>query len=246
MKRHQLSVPAIALAMLGVAGSAVAQQTSATIEVRGEITPPACDIRFPSGDTLTFTRAFNALDAGGTKLESQTTEMSVSCEAPTRVAVKLTDAKADSKIAFGDVTSTTWGNPTAAGYGAGFIFGLGTTPDTDGEPKKIGGFMIQAINGTATVDNAAGKIAALQSNNTHYYHSANDHINTTLVTEYSSMTNGYTFYQGSWRASGTVPVAFKDATTMLTVTPTIAKPTTLPASDEIQLDGMVNFELRYL
>ncbi|VWD54575.1 glutamyl-tRNA amidotransferase [Burkholderia lata] len=245
MKFHQFIAPAAALALLGVTGSAMAQQTSATIEVRGEITPPACNIGFDGNGELTFTRAFNALDAGGTKLESQNIGMNVSCEAPTRVAVKLTDAKAASKIAYSDVLSSAWVDVTAASNWSGSIFGLGTTPDGENNPQKIGGFMIQVPSGDATVDNQPGKMAGLQANDTLYY-SGQPFRDSTLATENDGIRNGYTFYTGGWRSSGTVPVAFETASTTLTVTPTIAKPANLPAGDEIQLDGQVNFELRYL
>ncbi|KVQ18882.1 DUF1120 domain-containing protein [Burkholderia ubonensis] len=245
MKIHQFIARAAALALLSVTGSAMAQQTTATIDVIGEITPPACKIGFDGSGELTFTRAFNALDAGGTKLESQSIGMKVECDAPTRVAVKLTDAKAASKIAYGDVASSSWGDLTAASNWPGSIFGLGTTPDKNGTPQKIGGFMIQVPNGDATVDTVPGKMAGLQANDTLYYSGA-AYRDSTLATENDAIKNGYTFYTGGWKGTHTVPVAFATASTTLTVTPTIAKPVNLPASDQIQLDGLVNFELRYL
>ncbi|KVD06619.1 hypothetical protein WI77_26245 [Burkholderia ubonensis] len=245
MKVHQFIAPAAALALLGAASSATAQQTSATLEVRGEITPPACKIVFDDNGELTFTRAFNALDAGGTKLDTKEISMNVTCDAPTRVAVKLTDAKAATTIAYGDVTSSAWVDNSAASAFTGSIFGLGTTPDDDGTPIKIGGFMIQTANGAATVDGNAGVMQGLAADDTLYY-SNNPYIISTLTTDNGYIKNGYTFARGGWQSSGTVPVAFESAATTLKVTPTIAKSSTLPAGDEIQLDGLVNFELRYL
>ncbi|KVD06618.1 hypothetical protein WI77_26240 [Burkholderia ubonensis] len=217
--------------------SAAVAQTSATLAVKGTITPPSCEISLPDGHVVDFeSRPFSDLNVGGTKIDPKTVAMNITCAAPTRVALAITDDKAPTKIAYSDVTSTYW----ATTLGNDYIFGLGTTGNSADGGAKIGGLMLGLTGGVVTVDTAdqtdvqAGVIYSADKSQLSW--SSN-----TTNRQYFSPTQFY-----SWATSGTAPTPVSKVEGNITITPTIAKSVTLPTTDRIEFDGSVTLNLVYL
>ncbi|MET3632007.1 DUF1120 domain-containing protein [Burkholderia sp. 572] len=229
---------AIALPPLLACSSVAIAQTSATLAIKGTITPPACSISLDGGGMVDFeARSFSALNVDGTKIDPKTVGMNISCEAPTRVGLAITDDKAATKIAKADVTSTRWAHSTP---NDSYVFGLGMT-GSDGN-TKIGGLMLGFENGVVTVDTAntngvqAGVIYTSDSTTTGNW------SNDVTYRQYFSPTMTY-----SWAANGTAtPTPVTNVGGTISITPTIAKSVTLPTADKIDFDGSVTLNLVYL
>lgn len=218
---------------------------SAILTMTGQITPPACSLDFSNHGNVNFDRAYSSLDAGGTKLEAKSIDLAIQCAMPTRLGITLKDMRAASRIATGDVSHLAWGSYPVAGQnnGAYAVFGLGTVSGTDGQAVKIGAFMIDI--GKVTVDGGSGVAAMTDQNSRLTTGNPNPYFGTWLVHDGHSY-GMYTFWKGSYPPGGQTPGGITTASMTLDIVPTIARKASLPIRDEILLDGMVNFELRYL
>ncbi|MEK6366445.1 MAG: DUF1120 domain-containing protein [Burkholderia gladioli] len=216
---------------------------SAILTMTGQITPPACSLDFSNHGNVNFDRAYSSLDAGGTKLEAKSIDLAIQCAMPARLGLTLKDMRAASRIAIGDVSRLAWGSYPVASLsnGAYTVFGLGTVSGTDGQAVKIGAFMIDI--GKVMVDGGSG-VAAMTDQNA-WRTSSHPSFGTWLVHDGHGY-GMYTFWKGSYPPDGRTPEGITTARMTLDIVPTIAEKASLPIRDEILLDGMVNFELRYL
>ncbi|VWD54584.1 glutamyl-tRNA amidotransferase [Burkholderia lata] len=230
---------AIAFPTLLTCSAAAFAQTSATLVVNGTITPPACEISIPSGSIVDFeSRSFSELNVDGTKINPKDVAMNISCDAPTRVGLSITDDKAATKIAKADVASNRWAHTTP---NDSYVFGLGTTGNSAEGGIKIGGLMLGFAGGTVNIETAGGSAEAGVIYTTDHTTTGNWSSDTTLK-QYFSPSQTY-----SWATSGTfTPTPVTNVDGNISITPTIAKSVTLPTTDKIEFDGSITFNLVYL
>ncbi|MGF6096137.1 DUF1120 domain-containing protein [Pseudomonas sp. 18175] len=132
-----LSLAAATLALVGVGQTLAA--SSVDLSIKGSITPAACTPMLANGGVVDHGKisAKDLVFNGNTVLPEALLPLSISCEAPTLVAVKSKDNRAG--------TSAEW-------EGALPNFGLGLAAGN----VKIGWYTLKMIN--ATVDNAPGRL----------------------------------------------------------------------------------------
>ncbi|MGV2865064.1 DUF1120 domain-containing protein [Achromobacter sp. ESBL13] len=228
---------------VGVALATLAATTHAAgnsdLAVTGKLMPPACNVHFGGNATLDFdTIAFNALDKNGTNLGSKNTQLQIDCGRPTRVSVTAIDNRAGSGITIQEAPQLNWPyqNPE---NGSKYSWGLGFAD----ESKQIKtGALIALINPpTTTVDGAlltetgAQKVLARPKGSTNWpIVSSHYSVNLSPDLEYS------------FGPTGGPAAPITNAQLALGIAPMIASPSTLPAANEIPLDGSITFTLRYL
>lgn len=209
-----------AAAMLVMAGNSVAAGPTATLQVKGSITPAACTPTLSNGGIIDV-GATSTSEFGSTKfsLPSKLVQLTVSCTAPTKLSFSATDNRSTSFVA------------GIGGYGNGADFGLGTTTDE----KKIGGYTIYPK--TATIDGNAADI--LSSDNLSSW-------NKFVGVMGSKGTSGAEDVNISVGATSTgVPAAFTDMTMDLSVETFLSNE--MKSITELQnIDGnaTLNFEYR--
>lgn len=230
MKKTLLSL-AVASASVGLSLSAHAAM-SADLTVKGQITPPACDLSFTDATVDFGTRAFGSLNIGGTILPTQTTTLNIQCAGATRVSVSAADNRPGSAIAAGDVTA--W--PNLGTSWAKTIWGLGTTGTAD---AKIGGLEVAVDSAGARVDGnpVSGDIRILGAAlGTEVW----DNGIFANLKGYIDANRHYAF------GPANSPAAVSNVSMPLQLSAVIARPATLPADDAITLDGSLTFSLHYL
>jgi type 1 fimbria pilin len=139
MKRTNISKNMAIAALLVAAGNAVAAGPTATLQVKGTITPAACTPTFANGGIVDFgATSTSEFTSGANKfLSGKDLGLTITCTGATKMTFTVTDNRADSAV---HLTQ----------YGEKFTLGLGKT--TDG--KSIGGYAI--TYNTLVVDGEAG------------------------------------------------------------------------------------------
>ena len=231
MKKILLSL-AVAIASVGVSLPTHAAK-SANLTIKGQITPPACDLSFTDARVDFGTHAFRSLNIDGTILPTQTTTLNLTCSGATRVSFSAADNRPGSAIAAGDVTN--WPNLATLG-GTTTIWGLGMTGTAD---AKIGGLEIVIDPNQARIDGAP------TSSDLRFISGALGQ-NTWSGNFYMSSANLSPNVQYSFGSSQEGPRAVSNVSVPLKLAAVIARPASLPADDEINLDGSLTFSLHYL
>ncbi|MFJ3462009.1 DUF1120 domain-containing protein [Achromobacter spanius] len=212
----KISTAAFIAAALAAAAGAQAQ--SIDIRVIGTITPAACTPTIAGGGIVDFgTIPGESLNQTAvTTLPKKSVPFSITCDAPTQVAISVVDNRADSVIP-GIIATTDANN-----------FGLGTA---DG--VKIGGYMMDMEQGTFTADGDSVFTTA-----------SRDSGATWLISNFGRLQKGE-LRSWSLTEAG-APVAFSNLAGSLAVTAAINKAESLPLTQEIQLDGLATLEMVYL
>ena len=228
MKKILLGM-ALASASVGISLPAHAAN-SADLTVKGQITPPACDLSFTDGTVDFGNRTFGTLDLGGTILPTKTTNLIIECRGATRVSFSVADNRPGSAISDQDVNA--W--PNIGVVWQKTIWGLGTAGNSD---AKIGGLVVSIspstqIDRKPLTDNLRILNAPLGTNAWE--------TGTYLNYGYLDAAQHYSFGQPN------KPAAVSTVTMPLYLAGVIARPTNLPAVDEINLDGSLTFSLHYL
>ncbi|MCW5301040.1 DUF1120 domain-containing protein [Herbaspirillum lusitanum] len=207
-----------------VLGSATAWAAdTAEMQVKGRIYPGACLTTFTGDGTIDFgVIPASRLTAGQyTRLPAKSIVLALSCDAPTRVALKFSDNRTASRVT-GIQTDTS--SPTQNAHN----FGLGTV-----NGKKVGGYAISIAPGT-TVDGKAatrlwGDIGG-NSWNSGFYWVTNDDLRYFSFNNDASMTPG---------ALTLLQVKFN-------VHVGLNKPENLDLQQDVPLDGSTTIEVVYL
>jgi hypothetical protein len=141
MKYISISNLSAVAALLLTAGSALAAGPTATLQVKGTITPAACTPVLANGGIIDFGATSTSEFTPGSKLilAAKDVSLNVTCTAPTKLSFTLTDNREDTSVHL----ST---------YGAISEMGLGKTTDD----KKIGMYLVRPR--TAVVDGVAGRV----------------------------------------------------------------------------------------
>lgn len=151
-KLNLLNVTAIA-ALLIASGVAVAGP-SATLQVKGTITPAACTPTLSNGGIVDFgvTSVSDFTEGSDLELTSKAVNLTVTCTAPTKLKFALTDNR-DGTVANLDIY------PSHSGTVSDAAIGLGETTDD----KKIGAYgmatSVVTIDGSTTGTALCNKIA---------------------------------------------------------------------------------------
>ncbi|AZS77634.1 MULTISPECIES: DUF1120 domain-containing protein [Achromobacter] len=219
-----------------IAASAQAAPT-ADLTITGRITPPSCNLSLDGGGTLDFgEHAFNSLVFDGTKLDSKTIGLNITCEGKTRVGLHVVDNRASSKVLKASLNVNAWGSNNATITDA-FIFGLGSVAGPDSTQIPIGGYMFGFKEGDVQAD--LNKATVLYSADKRTW------LAETIQRQFISPNFTYAFFVGS-PGAGATPAAVDSVTGSLTVTPTINRAAALPTTEAINLNGSATISLVYL
>ncbi|WP_241076810.1 DUF1120 domain-containing protein [Achromobacter xylosoxidans] len=220
---QKLATLSLALAASMVSFGAQAQ--SIDVRVIGTITPAACIPTLAGGGVVDYGNIAAATlnQTAATALPPHSIAFAITCDAPTRVALRTLDNRASSvvpgviKIVNPGLTDST-------------AFGLGV-----GAGKNIGAFALQLEPVDITLDgsSAVTNMASADGGAT-----------------WSGPFGGYARTDGaimSWATTGsTVPTAFTTMAGTLDVYTAIDKAENLDLSNDVVLDGLATLELVYL
>lgn len=211
-----LSVLASALTVPVMATAA----TTADLKLIGTITPAACTPNFTGGATIDYGNipAGTLNVATQTLLPEKTTKLTVTCTAPVKFALTLTDDRSASAV-------TTLN--TIATYTADMKFGLGAA--TNG--AKIGAYSLQ-ISNEAPDSGATQRLYSTDGGAT--WASFLGGLSTARLISFANS------------ATSTTPAAHTSMAMDVKVVAAIDKASNLPITDEIKIDGMSTIEVKYL
>ena len=222
----------IAAALAVSASQAMAAGDSLDVKVIGQIVPSACTVAVSGGAVFDYgtIKAETLATDDYTMLGVKTADLSVTCEAPTKVALLTTDMRADSVVAITgkkwaanggtvdtSVSSLGLGNANGAHIGAWAMWMEPATVKADG-------------NSVIPIGTSTPLISA-------------DWGVPTSGTSWLAQTG---FYK-SWAAPGTLtPVALTTLTGTLSVQAAINKGSELDLTQSITLDGLANIQIYYI
>ena len=237
MKQMQKTVCALAvLATLSLPALA----ESIDVRVIGTITPSACTPNLSGGGTIDYGAISpESLSADGyTVLAAKQLDFAITCDAPTKVALKAINGRPNS-LAGASESGTNGAGKAPDGVTLFSTSGVGVVGlGLDGE-SKVGGYGIRLAGGTVTADDQP--VHTLQSNtNTDNWSISADNL--------GSLFDGYSKLRfNSWGAEGSKePVAFEALSGKLEVQAYINKVSELDLTKPVPLDGLTTIELVYL
>ncbi|WP_160174175.1 DUF1120 domain-containing protein [Sphingopyxis sp. MWB1] len=212
---------AVATSLTGVAASA----QSIDVRVIGTITPAACTPNISGGGVIDYGNipAATLSPTSFTVLPEQEVPISITCDAPTKVAVRAVDNRAASRVA--NITDVI--NPAITNDGN---FGLGTVSGAD-----VGGYVMRMKQGTFTMDGAPGFTVLSKDVGASWEGSGEGVV-------YHAST-----HRNSWsRTQDSPPTAFTNLAGTFSVEAVLNKGDALPLTDEVPLDGLATIELLYI
>lgn len=213
----------VSLFILGMLLSAAASAAETTeLTVTGTIKPGACIPTFAGGNVVDYGVIFaKSLTPGQYKvLEKKQIGLNINCYARTKIAIKLTDNRAASRV-FGIVSSVSVSSEEK------FNFGLGTVAG-----QNVGGYALTMDSSTTADDRPVSNIYVTNRTKGAWAISANglDPIN------YFSFSQSGTSY----------PLAVTSVSMKINVQAVLNKPENLPLTQEVPFDGSATFEVIYL
>lgn len=211
-----LGVIASALVLPVLASAA----TTADLKLIGTITPAACTPNFTGGTTIDYGNvpASTLSATAQTMLPEKTTKLSVTCTAPVKFALGLTDERSASAI-------TTLN--TIATYTADMKFGLGTASNG----AKLGAYSLQ-ISNEVPDSGATQRIYSTDGGST--WATFLGGLSTARLIGFSNST------------TSTAPSAHTSMAMDVRVVAAIDKTSNLPITNEITIDGLSTIEVKYL
>ena len=222
----------LATVLAFVAGQAMAAGDSVDIKVSGEFMPAACNLTLSGGGTVDYgaIKAETIAKDDFTMLDVKTLDLSITCEAATKLALHTTDMRADSVVL---PTGKSWGNGDSVGAKA---LGLGKESD-----KNIGGWAMWMAGDTIKAD--GNPVTGIILNGTP---SATNNRWSIPSNKHTWLTPTGTYYR-SWAAPGTdTPIALTTLTGTLSVQVGINKGSELDLTKAVHLDGMATLQVFYL
>jgi Protein of unknown function (DUF1120) len=231
LERNSMKLSKILLGTLIAAASTASFAQTAELKVIGVITPSACTPVFTGGATIDLgkisAKSLNPTDF--TYAAQGSTTLTITCDAPTRVAITTIDDR------------TAAGKPV--GIGAFVSAAIGSTAINDAQTsaftlvngKQVGGYAARFAPGLATGDGAAV-----------------DTIASTNGAAWALSTSGIVAQNNqrrhTWAVPGTlVPTAHTVIVQPITVDAVINKVANMPAlTNDVPLDGQMTFSVVYL
>lgn len=230
----------LATLLMAAAGQAMAVGDSVNIKVRGQFVPAACSLAVDGGGTVDYgkIKAETIAKDDFTMLGVKTVGLSITCEAPTKLALHTTDMRAGSAVS---MTGKAWNVKAKGGaYSVDNNQSLGLGLGQDGG-KNIGAWAMWMEPDAVKVDGSAVVpigLVGLPTNTTDSW-SKNNSGTTWLA-------NAADIYY-SWAKTGELtPLAVKTLTGTLSVQAGINKGSELDLTKAVHLDGMATVQVFYL
>ncbi|MFJ4350986.1 DUF1120 domain-containing protein [Pseudomonas sp. NPDC089428] len=210
----------IAMSMALGCSTAVFASTTDVI-VTGVIKPAACTPSLSGGGTFDFgvISATELKQDDVTHFISPIQQLAVSCDAPTRFALRGVDGRAGTSL---------WSASKSR-------FGLGTND----LGQKIGGYLLQTLASTYVADGISPVTRLVTANNgTSWGPDSNS--------SFSYLYNGAEGHFHGFSVGADVPSAIKQLTADLQIDMSIAPLKDLTVNDDITIDGASTIEVSYL
>lgn len=227
---NKMKINVCALAIMACAAHSVMAADSVDVKVIGTIAPAACTPVLSGGGVIDYGDIkANTLSATNyTLLDAKSVDLSISCDAPTSVAVKGIDGRN------GSLAGATEG---AGGGAASPVSGISSSVVGLGlaDGAKIGGY------GVAFISAQADGVAV--SNLTRAQNASTWSVPSVVSGLYGTTQPIY----ATWGNSTTkTPVSFKNLSTSVVVRAYLNKSSELDLTKQIKLDGLSTIELVYL
>jgi len=219
MKYISIFNPSAVAALLLTAGSALAAGPTATLQVKGTITPAACTPTLANGGIIDFGATSTSEFSGGNKLvlPRKNISLNVACTGSTKLSFSVTDNREDSVV---DV-------------GGSAAMGMGRTTDD----KKVGDYLIR-IN-TVLADGVAADVISSGDQVTWNNFPQNSQ-------RMDKLSSGGSDSNVSVAAAGTlVPVSFENMSMNLSIEPYLNSEMS-SVTEVQQLDGNATLNFDYL
>lgn len=235
VKQFSKSKIVLTVLLAVMAGQVCAENDSIDVRVHGQFVPTACGIDVGSNATVDYgtIKAETIANDDYTMLAVKSLPLTISCEAPVKIALHTIDMRGSSVVA---LTGKNWDVKVAPVPVGGSELGLGTS---DG--KKIGAWAMWMEPGAVKAD---GKTVDYIGTNT----AGNPSLDSSWTTPSSktawlALNNSYK----SWAAPGeSTPLAFTTLSGTLSVQAGINKGAELDLNKAIHLDGMATIQVFYL
>jgi len=228
--RKILLSSAIVLAM-GSASFAGHAAESATLSLKGSITPGACDVSLSAASVDFGKIPASTLTDAMNQIKGTPVTVSVDCDAATAVAVQTVDNRASSAMTLSEIENSM--GATFASLTDASVLGLGN----DGSGNKVGAMML-AITG-ATLNGTADSNILVSSDK-----SAWTMKTISPTASHVLVKDGY-FALGA-TASSTTPAAVTKASYTLQNNIFLKKSDKYPSGEQVNIDGNVTFSVVYL
>ena len=232
--KHTACKALISLAIAFTANQAMAAGDSIDVKVIGKIVPSACTVAVSGGAVFDYgtIKAETLATDDYTMLGGKTADLSVTCEAPTKVALLTTDMRADSVVA---ITGKKWAANGGTVDASGSTSGLGLGNAYGAQIGAWGMWMEPA-----TVKADGNTVIPIGTNIP------------LISSDWQAPKSGtfwlaQTGFYKSWAAPGTLtPVALTTLTGTLSVQAAINKGSELDLTQSITLDGLANIQIYYI
>ena len=222
---NQITKTSLVAALLASASIGAFAADTADLTVKGVIKPAACNVSLSGGATIDFgTIPANTLsDTAFTNLGTKSIDLTISCDAPTKVGLAASDGRAGTSVpGIGGFLYTNQGDADT--------FGIG---EIDG--KKIGGYILFADTAPLTDSKTGNRVASSDQGAT--WSQSTNTSNAMTPTRLHAFAD----------ANTTVPGAFKTVQQTYKVSVAVNKTGALPTlSREIPIDGLATFTVKYL
>ncbi|CAG4918904.1 DUF1120 domain-containing protein [Paraburkholderia gardini] len=200
---------------------------SVDLKVIGTIIPPSCTPTIAGGSIVDFGRisASTLSNTNFTVLPTKSTSLTVTCDAPTKIAVTVVDNRTGSTV-------PGIANAISANLNDSYAYGVGSV-----NGKNVGTYVINAPATGATGDGAAvDRIASLDNGQTWY-----------AATSFSGNWRPVGLDLSWAPTGGSTPGAYTIISQPLNVSLGLNKISGMPAlNQEVPIDGLATFSLVYL
>lgn len=226
---------ACALAVLAVTATSVMATESVDVKVIGTITPDACSTTISGGGVADYgTIKANVLSSDNyTILDEKKLKLTISCDAPTKVAVKAIDGRLNSLAGATEGAAGAGLSPISYGTTSEFYPAVGL--GLDGE-RKIGGYSV--FFSDVTIDSSSDTTCIIQREGNPTW--SNNYMNSAY--DVNSVSNV------SWKVGtgDNTPASLTNLSGTVSIKGFINKASELDLTHDIQLDGLTTIELVYL
>lgn len=240
--KNNIKRTALAVALLGLAGTAAAAQDT-LLTVTGTIKSPACEVVIDGLGIVDFSdisdTLLSATDTAG--IRAIDTNAVVNCLDDTLVMLKVTDRRAGQKpttsMNFKFDGSAIPGTSSSS-HGTDYVLGLGTTTNAAGDDKPIGGYML-AFGRPFVDNNEADYISTNATGAPAYAHTSQQSV-------YFHQT-AYTYFGASkGGTAGNINFVGKEHKFPIAVAISLNKRGEILNGANIPLDGEATLEVVYL
>ena len=219
----------LAIILAACASSAIAAPT-AVLKVKGVLTNSACSPTLSNSGVVDYgtVHLSDLSDSAVNQLGQKTIDLTIACDAATKVSWNLVDDRVDSRAGLTvDNGNATSGAVSAANQ----TYGVGMTAGN----VAIGNYSLFVNVGSVVADTSTVDTIAMDGNNN------------TWTKSTDGVTEGLNNRDITVATSGSLePLAFTSATFPLVTSLAIQDTKTLAITDDTNLDGQVTISLRYL